>query len=305
MHHPEQLQAFVTAVETGSFSAAGRRVGKAQSAISTAIMNMEVDLGVELFDRSSRSPVLTERGKVLLKYAQATLRSHGELTAIANAMSERQESHLGLALEQGTYTPEVAQVLVDLQQQFPYLEVEVFDPGAYDVAELLLDGRADIGIMSEKEVYPEGYHFKGIGHTLQVPVCSRHHPLAQKGAVSHEDLRQYQQFVMRSRYDSAQAVQGSIKSPQVWYSESPYLIVDMVISGLGWTEIPWSVAAERLPSGELVALQYDFMQADILHGIDLVWTEKRALGAGGSYLLQRLQQLGPRTWLPENWSMDK
>lgn len=305
MHNPEQLQAFVAAVETGSFSAAGRRLGKAQSAISTAIMNMELDLGVDLFDRSSRSPVLTERGKVLLKYAEATLRSHRQLAAIANAMSERQESHLGFALEQGTYTPAIAQVLVDLQQQFPYLEVEVFDPGTYDVAELMISGRADIGIMLEKESYPEGYHFKGIGHTLQVPVCSKNHPLAQQSSVSHEDLRQYQQFVVRSRYDADKALHGSIKSPQVWYSESPYLIVDMVMSGLGWTEIPWSVAAEKLPSGELVVLQYDFMQTDILHGMDLVWTEQRALGAGGSYLLQRLQNLGPRTWLPDDWSMDK
>ena len=101
-------------------------------------MNMELDLGVDLFDRSSRSPVLTERGKVLLKYAGATLRSHRQLAAIANAMSERQESHLGFALEQGTYTPAIAQVLVDLQL-----------PGHCLLVMTRLRQRADHGIMIE------------------------------------------------------------------------------------------------------------------------------------------------------------
>ena len=305
MQNLDHLQAFVSAAECGSFSAAARYLGKAQSAISTAVMNLEVDMGVELFDRSSRSPVLTERGKVLLKYAQSVLRSQQELMAIANSLAERQESHLGFALEQGTYTPAVAQALAELQQSFPYLEVEVFDPGAYDVAELMHTGRADIGLMSEQESYPQGFHFKGVGHSLHVPVCAKHHPLASKSTVTHQDLREYHQFVLRSRFSPDNGMPHIINSPQVWYSESPYLIVDMVLSGLGWTVIPWSVAAEKLPSGDLVQMHYAFQQSPILQGIDLVWTEQRPLGAGGLWLQQRLQQLGSHAWLPDNWTMDK
>ncbi len=55
----EQLQAFVTTVETGSFSAAARHLGKAQSAISTAVSNLEIDLDNSLFVRSGRYPVLS------------------------------------------------------------------------------------------------------------------------------------------------------------------------------------------------------------------------------------------------------
>lgn len=60
MAHPDQIQAFVMAAELGSFSAAARQMGKVQSAVSTAIANLEIDAGVELFDRSGRAPVLTE-----------------------------------------------------------------------------------------------------------------------------------------------------------------------------------------------------------------------------------------------------
>ena len=60
MHYsPEALTAFVEAAASGSFSAAARRMRKSQSTISTAISNLETDLGLTLFDRSTRQPTLT------------------------------------------------------------------------------------------------------------------------------------------------------------------------------------------------------------------------------------------------------
>ena len=66
MPSPESLKAFVLAAELGSFSAAARRMNKAQSAISTAIANLEIDTDLKLFDRNSRSPTLTPDGQALL-----------------------------------------------------------------------------------------------------------------------------------------------------------------------------------------------------------------------------------------------
>ena len=62
-YSPEALTAFVEAVACGSFSAAARRLRKSQSTISTAIANLEADLGLTLFDRQARQPVLTEAGR--------------------------------------------------------------------------------------------------------------------------------------------------------------------------------------------------------------------------------------------------
>ena len=84
----DQLQAFVAAADQGSFSAAGRSLAKAQSAVSTAVINLEIDLAVELFDRSTRSPKLTVAGRTLLRYARSVLRSHHELVAHAASVSE-------------------------------------------------------------------------------------------------------------------------------------------------------------------------------------------------------------------------
>src|SRR6516165_5471688 len=70
----DQLQVFLTVVETGSFAAAGRKLGRATSAVSYAIANLEHQLGVQLFDRDrTRKPTLTAIGSsvpLLLKIAQ-------------------------------------------------------------------------------------------------------------------------------------------------------------------------------------------------------------------------------------------
>ena len=66
----DQLRVLVTLADTGSFSAAGRKLGRAQSAISQAIATLESMQGVELFDRSGHRPQLTEVGRVLVDQAR-------------------------------------------------------------------------------------------------------------------------------------------------------------------------------------------------------------------------------------------
>ena len=68
MHYSlDQLETFASVAETGSFSAAARRLGRTQSTVSVAIANLEADLGVALFDRTPRVPTLTEAGRSLLR----------------------------------------------------------------------------------------------------------------------------------------------------------------------------------------------------------------------------------------------
>jgi DNA-binding transcriptional LysR family regulator len=63
----DQLKVFLSVVEAGSFAAAGRRLGRATSAISYTVANLESQLGVALFDREqTRKPTLTEAGGAVL-----------------------------------------------------------------------------------------------------------------------------------------------------------------------------------------------------------------------------------------------
>src|SRR5260370_12810822 len=67
----DQLRTFIAAADEGSFSAAGRRLRRAQSVVSHTLANLEGQLGVKLFDRSARLPLLTDQGPALLVDARA------------------------------------------------------------------------------------------------------------------------------------------------------------------------------------------------------------------------------------------
>jgi len=297
MPNLDQLHAFVTAVDTGSFSAAARQLGKAQSAVSTAIINLEIDSDVELFDRSGRSPTLTVSGERLLRYARNTLRSAQEFDAQASSITAGVEKTIGVAIEQGIFVHSLMDLFGELAEEFPHLQLDIFDPVPTEVADLLKSGRADIGIMIEQEGYPQGFHFTGIGHSQLIPVCSSKHPLASLESISHADLRQHRRLISHSLTADSRAHRQEQKSPKIWTGEGPFLVLDLVLSGLGWSELPWTVVCEKLEDGSLHRLRYNYQHSRILQGVDVVWTDKRALGPSGRWLQQKLLDLPTDLWV--------
>jgi DNA-binding transcriptional LysR family regulator len=85
----DQLRVLVAIRETGSFSAAGRSLGRVQSAISQSVKSLEAAHGIELFDRRSHRPTLTAVGEVLLEQARAVLASAARFAAIAEGTRKR------------------------------------------------------------------------------------------------------------------------------------------------------------------------------------------------------------------------
>src|ERR1700751_4070682 len=95
----DQLRTFIAAVDEGSFSAAGRKLRRAQSVVSQSLGNLETQLGVKLFDRSSRYPRLTEEGRSLLADAGSVADDIDGFKARARAMREGLEPELAVSMD--------------------------------------------------------------------------------------------------------------------------------------------------------------------------------------------------------------
>src|ERR1700754_4724076 len=93
----DQLRTFVAAVDEGSFSAAGRKLRRAQSVVSQTLANLEAQLGVQLFDRSTRYPKLTDAGRGLLLDARSVAENIDAFKARARALREGLEPELAVA----------------------------------------------------------------------------------------------------------------------------------------------------------------------------------------------------------------
>ena len=118
-HSPEALLAFAEAAALGSFSAAARKLGKRQSTISEAIGNLEIDLGLTLFDRSTRQPTLTEAGHAMLTQVRRVLDASEQMDRLAAQMAGGLEARLTLVVSDTYQSDRYEQTLAALEQERP------------------------------------------------------------------------------------------------------------------------------------------------------------------------------------------
>jgi DNA-binding transcriptional LysR family regulator len=106
------LKTFLAVAQERSFSRAAAKVHRTQPAVSQAVRRLEVDLGEQLFDRSSKNGTLTDAGKVLQNYGQRLVRLAEETES---AMRElRRHSYPDIAID--VRRVPARQIAVEVQQ---------------------------------------------------------------------------------------------------------------------------------------------------------------------------------------------
>jgi DNA-binding transcriptional LysR family regulator len=142
----DQLRTFVAAADSGSFSAAGRRLGRAQSVVSQTIANLEGLIGVALFDRTARYPVLTEQGRALLEQARAVTGATDQFKARARGLADGLEPELRVVINVLFPTRVLTEAIANFQARFPDTPLRISVEGLGAVLELVLDKTCAFGI---------------------------------------------------------------------------------------------------------------------------------------------------------------
>ncbi|MBN6043008.1 LysR family transcriptional regulator [Citrobacter sp. ku-bf4] len=284
-YSPEALTAFVETVSCGSFSAAARRLRKSQSTISTAIAHLEADLGVLLFDRSARQPVLTEEGKKVLGYVQAILSASDRLDEVALSLTGETETRLTFVLSDTLHPDVLEELMVQFDRQFPHTEFECLIGEDVDVIDLLQKERAQVGLIEARDHYPTD-----IGATrlpmqtwMGLYVCA-FHPLAKEKKLQWDQLHTWRELRLNTYIDhGAQLARGP-----VWSAPNYLLLLSMAVQGFGWCALPCALVEEFAAEKPLVQLDVPGWPKAI--AIDLLWNKKSPPGVAGSWLRYHLQQ---------------
>ncbi|MDO6706934.1 LysR family transcriptional regulator [Photobacterium sp. 1_MG-2023] len=257
----DQLEAFVTAAQTGSFTATARKLGKAQSRISTAIANLEADLGFALFDRAGKYPVLTEDGTAVLNDALSVLSQCERLQSRAFSVAASKPVQLTIAMDEAVPIENFETLYAGLALQFPNLSLTLLNGSQEDIARWIDEGRAELGFVLQDHPLPLSLERYAIVRTGQSLIVSDDHPLASFDAPTESQLIAYRQLVIRDRMGNAI---GKPLSPSYWHVDSFYLISSLVMRGIGWAFVPEHVAradwyAVKTLSTQNLPYQPDFM----------------------------------------------
>jgi len=252
-----QLHTFITCAEQGSFSAAARKLGKAQSVVSQAIANLEIDLNQTLFDRSARSPVLTESGQRMLEYARAVLIQAQEMEQAAINMAQGNESELTLCADPALLVPKLFKVLAQFSTRYPATKLILNTAPSNQVPDLVKNKQADIGLMLINNAMHVGTEQGFIGQVAFYTVAHKSHPLSAINEVARSDLARYPQIVGKSQ-NSYMLDYMPLLSPVIYESNDFVAMRKMVEAEIGWSYLPAHIAQIGVDLGTLVRLPVQF-----------------------------------------------
>jgi DNA-binding transcriptional LysR family regulator len=288
----DQMQIFVAAAEAGSFSAAGRRVRRAQSVVSQTIAALEARLGVKLFAREGRYPVLTAPGKLLLADARAVLCGVSALKARAKAMAGGLEPELAVAIDVMFPMAVLTRAAALFGEAFPATPLLLYVEALGGVAQALLDGRAGLGVMGSLILAtPELVRERLLGVQM-VYVAAPSHALGRRqGPIGQAELQTHIQLVLTDRSALSAGREFGVLSPRTWRLADLGAKHAFLLAGLGWGGMPLALVAGDLAGGRLVTLAVEDLPEPPAMPMFASYRAVAPPGPAGRWFIETLKRL--------------
>lgn len=285
----DQLRILIAVAETGSFSAAARRVGRVQSAVSQSMQGLETILGAPVFDRSGKAPRLNEAGTAILADARRLVDGARVLKARASNMAQGVEPELTVAVDAIFPNAVLMASLKAFRQAFELVPVSIFTEGLGGPEQRLRDGVARLALNSFVSTGARDLETEFLTKVPLIPVVAADHPLAAiEGPITRERLEREVQLVLTDRTPLSHNSFGGIISQTVWRFADLGTRLDYLLEGFGWCNMPTHMVESAIADGRLKHL--DIAGAvPVELTIQVVYERGRAPGIAGRWLIEDLR----------------
>jgi DNA-binding transcriptional LysR family regulator len=284
----EQLIIFKTVIETGSFSAAARQLGKVPSAVSMSIANLEIDLNLSLFQRIGREPVPTAQALTLYEKTEQLLIEINQWKQHAFALSEGLESSLNIVVVSELLHTQWTNYISLIEKQFPELQINIFSAPQEDALKMLLNQTAQLALMFEREQLESREQFVELKREALVPVAAIGSPLANFEYVSYEQILQNRQIVVASRDRTIKP--ELLFSKKYWRTDNHHSACSMIMQDLGWGVLPLEMLNQNPHiKQQLKILNFLDFSPKFEYFVDLVWSRESQLGAAAHFLINHIR----------------
>ena len=286
----DQLRIFVAAAEERSFSAAGRRLGRAQSVVSQAIANLEEQLGVELFRREGRYPELTPGGELLLADAKAMLAGMALMKSRARGMAAGIESELSVAVDVMFPMSVLTRTAAVFEKRFPLTPLRLYVEALGGVAKNVLQQQSQIGILCNLPISISGLMTERLLAVEMVNVAAPTHPLAMKTTPLGEcDMAQHVQLVLTDRTELTSGQEFGVHSRRNWRLADLGAKHAFLLAGLGWGGMPLEMVQDDLDAGRLRELQLQDIPGRAQISMSAGYRQDAPPGPAGRWFIEQLK----------------
>jgi DNA-binding transcriptional LysR family regulator len=250
-----QLKTFVAIAQEGTLTRAAERVFTSAPAVSAQLKSLEDELGVRLFERTSRGMTLTAPGRSLLEEAERTLASATRIRATADQLRGETQG----AVRFGTVADPVAlrlgDVLVRLAERHPQLTLQLRQGLSYQTLDGVMRGELDCAyVMTDREQIDD-LEVRRLGPvelvvTLPVPLADANPELTLQELASLPWVGTPRTCSLRNHLDALFAAAGrEFREGQMADGESA--LRAMVASGMGAGILRLDQAKQAERNGEL------------------------------------------------------
>ncbi|MFF7706902.1 LysR substrate-binding domain-containing protein [Pseudomonas sp. NPDC007930] len=142
-----QIRHFIAVAETGSISAAAHAVFISQSTLTSAIQQLEQDLGVPLFNRHAKGMTLTHQGHQFLRQAHVILATVDNAKRSLQQSTEQISGQLTVGVTSLVAGYYLADLLMRFQRACPNVTLRVMEDDRPYIEHLLISGEIDVGVL--------------------------------------------------------------------------------------------------------------------------------------------------------------
>jgi DNA-binding transcriptional LysR family regulator len=285
-----QLRTFIAAAEEGSFSAAGRKLGRAQSVVSQILSGLEAQIAVKLFDRSRRYPKLTAAGQSLLLEARAASDTIDSFKSSARALRAGLEPELAVVVDVMYPMDALTRVVGLFRAKFPRTALRLHVEALGGVIQLVLDGRCRLGIVGTLPTVPEQVTSTPLLSVPFVTVVSPEHAFARyRGVIPKAVVARHIQLVLTDRTVLSEGRNFGVISPQTWRLADLGAKLAFLRAGFGWGQMPAFIVKSDLQRGTLVKVRIEGLEPRLqLLPMHAVYRKDASLGPAARAFLEWL-----------------
>ncbi len=283
----EQWRALVAVVEAGGYAQAAETLHKTQSTVTYAVQKLESLLGIEVFEIQGRRARLTTAGQVLYRRGRALLDEAARVERAAASLAQGWEAELRLAADVIFPTWLLLKCLDRFAQERPEMRIELYETVLGGSDEALIEGQVDLAIASQ---VPAGFFGDALMQPRFVCVAAPEHPLHRLNRpLTHDDLRQHRQLVMRDSGAQRSRSSGWLGAEQRWTVSHKATSIRAATMGLGFAWYAENIIREELDSGALKPLPL-VEGAERYGQLYLILTHQDAAGPGARRLAQIVRE---------------